>query len=213
MCGLLRLEHELELLLKLTGSGLRQKLEDLVLYLNRLKESADKQKEAQRARYEEDEDGRQSLSTTMSIVVRRAIDFMKNQDDKSESTNDSHQERKGNVQVDNNKRTSDISQQRSSAHVSSFSHHSISQFAPPPISGNEAVGGTGVIPQPEQFLSTSFSARVHEQAGEQLYNQYRERLESGSSSLMGVQNPTVRSTTVSYISANIMLICVCSVGV
>ncbi len=36
MCGLLQRDHELELLLKLSGSALRQKLEDLVLYLDRV---------------------------------------------------------------------------------------------------------------------------------------------------------------------------------
>ena len=44
MCGLLRLEHELELLLKITGSGLRQKLDDLVVYLDRLQGQAQQQR-------------------------------------------------------------------------------------------------------------------------------------------------------------------------
>jgi hypothetical protein len=134
MCGLLRLEHELELLLKLTGTGLRQKLEDLVLYLNRLKEAAEKRaQESKRGSGREaggfdDGESRHSLSTTVSMAVKRAMDFMKHDNDKESVTS-------SDVSVPirehaETKRASDISQQRSSAHVSSFSHHSASHLSP-----------------------------------------------------------------------------------
>jgi hypothetical protein len=134
MCGLLRLEHELELLLKLTGTGLRQKLEDLVLYLNRLKEAAEKRaQESKRGSGREaggfdDGESRHSLSTTVSMAVKRAMDFMKHDNDKeSVTSSDVSVPIRGHTET---KRASDISQQRSSAHVSSFSHHSASHLSP-----------------------------------------------------------------------------------